>query len=57
MPLCRRSNCFKGEFKVTTQAPMGKAELKKLRAQLMDEFPGLSKKMVDKVRRKCCCTH
>uniref|UniRef100_A0A7S3BE50 Pre-PUA domain-containing protein n=1 Tax=Haptolina ericina TaxID=156174 RepID=A0A7S3BE50_9EUKA len=43
------SNCFKGEFKVTTQAPMGKAELKKLRAQLMDEFPGLSKRMVDKV--------
>ena len=43
------SNCFKGDFKVTTQALMGKADIKKMRAGLMEEFPNLSKKMLDSV--------
>ena len=43
------SNCFKGDFKVTTQSLMGKAELKKLHSMLCTEFPLLSKKMIEKV--------
>ena len=43
------SNCFKGDFKVTTQSLMGKAELKKLHSMLIGEFPLLSKKMIEKV--------
>ena len=38
------SNVFKGEFKVTTTGLMGKADVKKLRASLMTEFPALSKR-------------
>ena len=51
-PPTYRSNSFKGEFKVTTQNLLGKAELKRLRTQLMDEFPSLTKKMLDKVLPK-----
>ena len=43
------SNCFKGDFKVTTQSLMGKAELKKLHSMLCTEFPLLTKKMIEKV--------
>lgn len=43
------SNVFKGsELKVTTTSQLGKADLKKLRAMLMEEFPALTKKMLDK---------
>lgn len=45
------SNIFKGEFKVTTQSLLGKADIKRLRTSLMDEFPALTKKMLDKVLR------
>ena len=45
------SNVFKGEFKVTTQSLLGKADVKRIRAQLMDEFPELTKRMLDKVLR------
>ena len=37
---------------MTTQNLLGKAELKRLRTQLMDEFPSLTKKMLDKVLPK-----
>lgn len=44
------SNCFKGEFKVTTQSLLGKADLKKLKEKLLEEFEGwLSKRELDKV--------
>ena len=45
------SNVFKGEVKVGTQSLMGKADIKRLRSQLMDEFPTLTKRMLDKVLR------
>ena len=45
------SNLYKGEFKITTQSLLGKADIKRLRAQLMEEFPALTKKMLDKVLR------
>ena len=45
----RRSNSFKGELKVSTKTAMGQADLKKIRAQLMDEFPSLTKKMLDRL--------
>ena len=48
----RRSNLFKGDFKVTTQSLLGKAEMKKLRERLLDEFPLLSKKMLNTVLPK-----
>mmetsp|Transcript_50558 Transcript_50558/g.83798 ORF Transcript_50558/g.83798 Transcript_50558/m.83798 type:complete len:745 (+) Transcript_50558:46-2280(+) len=43
------SNCFKKEFKVTTQSLMGKADVKKLRSQLLADFPRLTKKLLDQV--------
>jgi translation initiation factor 2D len=43
------SNCFKGEFKITTQSLLGKADVKKLRASLLAEFPTLSKKELSSV--------
>ena len=46
------SNAFKGDFKVTTQNILGKMEMKRLRASLMDEFPNLTKKMLGKVLPK-----
>ena len=45
------SNVFKAEFKITTQSILGKADIKRLRSQLMEEFPLLTKKMLDKVLR------
>jgi len=45
------SNVFKAEFKITTQSILGKADVKRLRSQLMEEFPLLTKKMLDKVLR------
>ena len=45
------SNLFKSEFKITTQSLLGKADVKRLRSQLMDEFPQLSKRMLDKALR------
>ena len=46
------SNCFKGEFKITTQSLLGKADVKRLRTQMMDEFPALTKKMLNKILPK-----
>ena len=43
---------FKSEFKVTTQSLLGKADIKRLRTQLMDEYPLLKKRMLDKVLPK-----
>ena len=44
------SNCFKGEFKVATQSLLGKADLKKLKEKLLEEFDGrLTKRELDKV--------
>ena len=34
---------------MTTQSVMGKADIKKLRAQIMAEFPNLNKKQMDSV--------
>jgi hypothetical protein len=47
-----RSNCFKGEFKIPTQSILGNADLKRLRGQLMDEYPDLTKKALNKVLPK-----
>lgn len=46
------SNVFKGEFKVTTQSLMGKADVKKLRSSLQAEFPELTKKALDGILGK-----
>ena len=45
------SNLFKGEFKIPTQSLLGKADLKRMRSQLMEEYPSLTKRMLDKVLR------
>ena len=44
-----QSNCFKGEFKVSNSSALGKADLKKLRERILDEFPNCSKKELDRV--------
>ena len=44
-----QSNCFKGEFKVSNSSALGKADLKKLREKILDEFPNCSKKQLDRV--------
>jgi translation initiation factor 2D len=46
------SNVFKGDLKVTNQLLMGKADVKKLRASLLAEFPSLSKKALDVILGK-----
>ena len=43
------SNCFKGDFKVSSSSLLGKADLKKLHSMLLGEFPLLTKKMIEKV--------
>ena len=43
------SNCFKSEFKISMQNVLGKMDVKRLRAQLLEEFPLLKKKMLDKI--------
>ena len=46
------SNLFKGELKVTTQTLLGKADMKRMRSQLADEFPNFTKRMLDKALPK-----
>ena len=49
------SNSFKGEFKVTTQSLMGKADVKKLRSLLLAEHPALTKKVRRLAAAAPCC--
>jgi translation initiation factor 2D len=48
-PFSLQSNSFKGEFKISMQNVLGKMDVKRLRAQLLEEFPLLKKKMLDKI--------
>ena len=47
--LCRQSNCFKGDFKAANTSLLGKNDYKKVREKLLEEYPQLTKKSLERV--------